>query len=90
MRWNSPRSVKFPSDNFLSPCFVAAIISDDFVCQENTIKSKVTCTDNNITFGKREADSDSGGSTMTIDSTMQMMGLGFSSHSSSDWNQPIL
>ncbi|AAD21412.1 Hypothetical protein [Arabidopsis thaliana] len=37
----------------------------------------MTCTDNNnIVFGQREADSDSGGSTVTMDSTLQMMGLG--------------
>ncbi|KAL0856903.1 hypothetical protein Bca101_062057 [Brassica carinata] len=88
--WNSPRSVMSPSDNFLSPCFGAATTSDDFGCQENNIKSRNTCTDNNIIFGQREADSDSGGSTVTIDSTMQMMGLGFSSNSSSDWNHTIL
>ncbi|XP_033136628.1 transcription factor bHLH112 isoform X7 [Brassica rapa] len=41
-------------------------------------------------FGQREADSDSGGSTVSIDSTLQMMGLGFSSNSSSDWNQTVL
>ncbi|CAH8386845.1 unnamed protein product [Eruca vesicaria subsp. sativa] len=41
-------------------------------------------------FGQREADSDSGGSTVTIDSTLQMMGLGFSSNSSPDWNQTLL
>ncbi|CAH2047920.1 unnamed protein product [Thlaspi arvense] len=88
--WNSPRSVMSPSDHFLSPCFGAAITSDDFASQENNIKSRMTCTDNNIVFGQREADSDSGGSTVTIDSTLQMMGLGFSSNSSSDWNQTIL
>ncbi|KAF8092154.1 hypothetical protein N665_0423s0039 [Sinapis alba] len=88
--WNSPRSVMAPSDNFFSPCFGAVITSDDFSCQENNIKSRNTCTDNNIIFGQREADSDSGGSTVTIDSTMQMMGLGFSSNSSSDWNHTIL
>ncbi|CAH8352578.1 unnamed protein product [Eruca vesicaria subsp. sativa] len=89
--WNSPRSVMSPSDPFLSPCFGAAInTSDDFGSGENNIKSRITCTDNNIVFGQREADSDSGGSTVTIDSTMQMMGLGFSSNSSSDWNQNIV
>ncbi|XP_023643196.1 transcription factor bHLH112 isoform X4 [Capsella rubella] len=88
--WNSPRSVMSPSDHFLSPCFGAAITSDDFSSQENNIKSRITCTDNNIVFGQREADSDSGGSTVTIDSTLQMMGLGFSSNSSTDWNQTIL
>ena len=41
-------------------------------------------------FGQREADSDSGGSTVSTDSTLQMMGLGFSSNSSSDWNQTVL
>ncbi|KAG2277257.1 hypothetical protein Bca52824_059812 [Brassica carinata] len=41
-------------------------------------------------FGQREADSDSGGSTVSIDSTLQMMGLGFSSNSSSEWNQTVL
>ncbi|CAA7029769.1 unnamed protein product [Microthlaspi erraticum] len=88
--WNSPRSVMSPSDHFLSPCFGAAITSDDFGSNENNIKNRMTCTDNNIVFRQREADSDSGGSTVTIDSTLQMMGLGFSSNSSSDWNQTIL
>ncbi|XP_013672355.2 transcription factor bHLH112-like isoform X4 [Brassica napus] len=88
--WSSPRSVMSPSDHFLSPCFGATITSDDFGCQENNIKSRNTCKDNNIISGQREADSDSGGSTVTIDSTLQMMGLGFSSNSSSDWNHTIL
>ncbi|KAJ4887305.1 Transcription factor bHLH112 [Raphanus sativus] len=88
--WNSPRSVMSPSDNFLSPCFRAAITSDEFGCQENNIKSRNTCTDNNIIFGQPEADTDSGGSTVTIDSTMQIMGLGFASNSSSDWKHTIL
>ncbi|KAG7658103.1 Myc-type basic helix-loop-helix (bHLH) domain [Arabidopsis suecica] len=89
--WNSPRSVMSPSDHFLSPCFGAAITSNDFSSQENHLKSRMTCTDNNnIVFGQREADSDSGGSTVTMDSTLQMMGLGFSSNCSSDWNQTIL
>uniref|UniRef100_A0A1J3K9Q8 BHLH domain-containing protein n=1 Tax=Noccaea caerulescens TaxID=107243 RepID=A0A1J3K9Q8_NOCCA len=88
--WNSPRSVMSPSDHFLSPCFGAAITSDDFGSNGNNIKTRMNCTDNNIVFGQREADSDSGGSTVTIDSTLQMMGLGFSSNSSSDWNQTIL
>ncbi|CAH8303716.1 unnamed protein product [Eruca vesicaria subsp. sativa] len=87
--WNSPMSAKFPSDNFVSPCFGAAV-TYDFGSQENNIKSRITCTDNRIGFGQREADSDSGGSTVTIDSTMQMMGLGFSSNSTSNWNQTIL
>ncbi|CAH8256220.1 unnamed protein product [Arabidopsis lyrata] len=92
--WNSPRSVMSPSDHFLSPCFGASITSDDFTSQENNLKARMTCTDNNnnnnIVFGQREADSDSGGSTVTMDSTLQMMGLGFSSNSSSDWSQTIL
>ncbi|CAN8240840.1 unnamed protein product [Cochlearia groenlandica] len=92
--WNSPRSVISPSDHhFLSPCFT----SNEFAPQEsnntNNIKTRMACVDNNnnMVFRQREAaDSDSGGSTVTIDSTLQMMGLGFSSNSSSDWNQTIL
>ncbi|XP_007025886.2 PREDICTED: transcription factor bHLH112 [Theobroma cacao] len=38
----------------------------------------------------QQADSDSGGSSILIDSTLQMMGFGLSSSTTSDWNQSLL
>ncbi|KAJ4877421.1 Transcription factor bHLH112 [Raphanus sativus] len=58
----------------------------------NSPRSVMSPSDNLLSscFGQRDADSDSGGSTVSIDSTLQMMGLGFSSNSSSDWNETVL
>ncbi|XP_022777385.1 transcription factor bHLH112-like [Durio zibethinus] len=38
----------------------------------------------------QQADSDSGGGSILIDSTLQMMGFGLSSSATSDWNQSLL
>ncbi|XP_022724308.1 transcription factor bHLH112-like [Durio zibethinus] len=38
----------------------------------------------------QQADSDSGGTSILIDSTLQMMGFGLSSSTTSDWNQPLI
>ena len=38
----------------------------------------------------QQADSDCGGSSVLIDSTLQMMGFGLSSSTTSDWNQSLL
>ncbi|GMI91494.1 hypothetical protein like AT1G61660 [Hibiscus trionum] len=40
--------------------------------------------------GAQQGDSDSCGSSVLIDSTLQMMGFGLSSSSTSDWNQPLI
>ncbi|XVF27768.1 hypothetical protein REPUB_Repub14bG0137300 [Reevesia pubescens] len=39
---------------------------------------------------QQQADSDNGGSSILIDSTLQMMGFGLSSSTTSDWNQSLL
>ena len=38
----------------------------------------------------QQADSDSGGTSILIDSTLQMMGFSLSSSTTSDWNQSLL
>ncbi|CAN6971346.1 unnamed protein product [Brassica rapa subsp. trilocularis] len=92
--YNFLHKLKFPDSVFMAEEFqaTAAICGSGGGAWWNSPRSVMSPSDHFLSpcFGQREADSDSGGSTVSIDSTLQMMGLGFSSNSSSDWNQTVL
>ncbi|XVF25938.1 hypothetical protein REPUB_Repub13aG0257000 [Reevesia pubescens] len=96
--WNSTKTM-FPGCS--SPCstgFAADMGSFGWGTDTVDIKTRSSCEESNdssIVFQgaqqkTQQGDSDSGGSSILIESTLQMMGFGLSSSTTSDWNQSLL
>ncbi|XP_039049026.1 transcription factor bHLH112-like isoform X2 [Hibiscus syriacus] len=92
--WNSSKTM-FAGCSYPCPTGIAADMGS-FGWGADMADMKARCSyeesEDSLAFqvGAQQGDSDSCGTSILLDSTLQMMGFGFSSSTTSDWNQSLI